>query len=287
MGKKEKKKKIIQKLQNRYRLIIYNDSTFQTVWSTKLSRLKVFSIGGFGGLLLIFLTALIIIYTPIRELIPGYPTGEVRNMIVRNVILVDSLEEQIHIRDNYLGKIKALIHGEVPVEPEANADSNIRTGNIEFEHYDHDSIFKQKLLAEQLDISNKNGEQTSNNIASIHFFTPLKGMISQKFDESTDHFAIDIVGLPNSRISSVLEGTVIFSGWTVETGHVIYLQHPNDLISVYKHNAELLKKQHDHVKAGEAIAIMGNTGELSSGPHLHFELWHKGIALDPEQYIDF
>ncbi len=287
MGKKEKKKKIIQKLKNRYRLIIYNDSTFQTVWTTKLTRLNVFTLGGFVSLLLIFITVLLIVYTPIREMIPGYPTGEVRNLIVHNAILVDSLEEQIKMRDDYLGKIQALIHGEVPEEPELEVDTNKRTANIDFKSYNHDSIFKQNLLAEQLDLSLSKGSKKISNIAGIHFFTPLKGMVSQKFDKTTDHLAIDIVGLQNSRISSVLEGTVVFSGWTVETGYVIYLQHAHDLVSVYKHNAELLKNVGEKVKAGEAIAIMGNSGELSTGPHLHFELWHKGVPLDPEQYIDF
>lgn len=286
MGKKEKKK-IIDKLKNQYRLIIYNDSTFQTVWSTKLTRLKVFAIGGLGGLLLIFMTVLLIVYTPIREMIPGYPSGEVRNHIIHNAILVDSLEEQLRVRDDYFEKIKALIQGEVPQEPDLEIDTNVRSGNIAFNQYNHDSIFKQSLLEEQLDLSITKGKRQSSNIAAIHFFTPLKGMISQKFDKSSDHLALDVVGLPNSRISSILDGSVVFSGWTAETGHVIYLQHNNDLVSVYKHNAELLKKQGELVKAGEAIAIMGNTGELSTGPHLHFELWHKGIPLDPEQYIDF
>ena len=287
MGKKEKKKKIIQKLKNRYRLIIYNDSTLQTVWSMKLTRLKVFAFSGSMSLFLVFVTVLLIVYTPVREMIPGYPTEEVRNLIVHNAILVDSLEEQISIRDNYFEKIKALIHGEIPEDPDQERDTSKRVGNIDFKEYDHDSVFKQNLLAEQLDLSIANDKQQSNNIASIHFFTPLKGMISQKFDNSTDHLAIDIVGLQNSRISSVLDGSVIFSGWTIETGYVIYLQHAHDLVSVYKHNAELLKTQGDQVKAGEAIAIMGNTGELSTGPHLHFELWHEGVPLDPEQYIDF
>ena len=112
-------------------------------------------------------------------------------------------------------------------------------------------------------------------------------MITNKFDLKTEHFAVDVVGRQNSRISSVLDGTVIFSGWTMDTGYSIYIQHENNLVSVYKHNAELLKDIGEKVKAGDAIAIMGNTGELTTGPHLHFELWHNGTALNPETYIDF
>jgi len=284
---KEKKEKIIQRLQNRYRLIIYNDSTFQTVWSTKLTRINLFVIGGLGGLALIFITVLIIAYTPARQLIPGYPTGDVRNMMVRNAILADSLEQQIKVRDNYFENISAIIKGEIPEEPEYDSDTVVRPANTEVQRFNSDSLFRQNLLEEQLDLSLQQGEARQGNLANIHFFAPLRGMLSQKFDKTTDHFAVDVVGLPNSRISAVMEGTVIFAGWTVETGYVIYIQHDNNLVSVYKHNSELLKKMGDHANAGEVIAFMGNTGELTTGPHLHFELWYKGTPLDPEKYIDF
>lgn len=287
MRNKENKEKIIRRLQNRYRLIIYNDSTFQTVWSTKLTRINLFVIGGLGGLALIFITVLVIAYTPAKQLIPGYPTGNVRNMMVRNAILADSLEQQIKARDNYFENIKALIKGEVPEGPDYDVDTVVRPVNMELAAYNHDSLFRQNLLEEQLDLSLQSGETKQGNMASIHFFIPLHGMVSQKFDKTTDHFAVDVVGLPNSRISAVMEGTVIFAGWTVETGYVIYIQHDNNLVSVYKHNSELLKKMGDHVNAGEVIAFMGNTGELTTGPHLHFELWYKGTPLDPEKYIDF
>jgi murein DD-endopeptidase MepM/ murein hydrolase activator NlpD len=257
------------------------------VWSLKLNQIKVFTIFGIGGIFLIVITVLMIAYTPIRELIPGYPSREVREMIVSNAIRVDSLENQLKIRDSYFEKIRALIEGEIPQEPDFIADTIIPSNTTNFNYYNHDSIFKQKILEEQLNLSVQKESPQSDNIANIHFFTPLKGMITNKFDKLIDHFAVDVVGLPNSRISAVLEGTVIFAGWTVETGYVIYLQHFNDLVSVYKHNAELLKNVGNHVKAGEAVAIMGNTGELTTGPHLHFELWHQGIPVDPEKYIDF
>lgn len=287
MRNKKKKEKIIQRLKNRYRLIIYNDSTFQTVWSTKLTRINLFVIGGLGGLMLIFITVMIIAYTPARQLIPGYPSGDVRNMMVRNAILADSLEQQISLRDHYFERIRTIIQGEVPEEPVYDLDTVIKPVNITFETYNHDSLFRQNLLEEQLDLSLQKGEVKQASIASIHFFSPLQGMVSQKFNKTTDHFAVDVVGLPNSRISAVMSGTVIFAGWTVETGYVIYLQHENNLVSVYKHNSELLKKVGDQVRAGEVIAFMGNTGELTTGPHLHFELWYKGVPLDPEKYIDF
>jgi murein DD-endopeptidase MepM/ murein hydrolase activator NlpD len=121
----------------------------------------------------------------------------------------------------------------------------------------------------------------------MHFFVPVKGIVTNHFNLSSDHIGVDLVSDPNARISSILDGTVIFSGWTLETGYVMYIQHEADLVSVYKHNAELLKSTGDKVRAGEAIAIIGNSGELSTGPHLHFEMWHRGNAINPAQYIDF
>ncbi|MGE4586293.1 MAG: M23 family metallopeptidase [Mangrovibacterium sp.] len=287
MNKKEKKEKIIQRLKNRYRFIIYNDATFQTVWSARLTRMNVLIMGLFGGLLLVFITVLIVAYTPARQLIPGYPSEDVRNMMVRNAILADSLEQQIRLRDHFFHSIRSVIQGEIPEAPEYDLDTIVSPVEIEFPEYNHDSLFYQNLLEERLDLSLQRDNTQQKNIARIHFFTPLQGMVSQGFDKTIDHFAVDIVGLPGSRISSVLDGTVIFSGWTVEAGYVIYVQHDDGLVSVYKHNSELLKKTGDHVNAGEVIALMGNTGELTTGPHLHFELWHHGTPLDPEQYIDF
>jgi murein DD-endopeptidase MepM/ murein hydrolase activator NlpD len=148
-------------------------------------------------------------------------------------------------------------------------------------------MFQDKLLEEKLNLSISKNPKRLPSIANIHFFTPLRGLITNKFNQKNDHLAVDVVGQQNARISSVLDGTVFFSGWTMETGYSIYIQHENNIISAYKHNAELLKEVGDKVKAGDVIAIMGNSGELTTGPHLHFELWYNGTALDPETYIDF
>jgi murein DD-endopeptidase MepM/ murein hydrolase activator NlpD len=288
MNRKELRKKIFQMLKDHYRLIIYNDSSIQTVWSIKLTPIKVLTLGSLGAILLILLTTIIIAYTPLRENIPGYPSAKVRQQIIYNYMLVDSLENEIKNRDSYFEKIKTLFQGEVPAEELASkADSGLKTYNVKFKSTNADSIFQDKLLEEKLNLSISNNSKKLPSIANIHFFTPLRGLITNKFNTKTEHLAVDIVGSPNSRISSVLEGTVIFAGWTMDTGYSIYIQHENNIISAYKHNAELLKEVGDKIKAGDAIAIMGNSGELTTGPHLHFELWHNGTALDPETYIDF
>lgn len=287
MDRRELRKKLFQMLKDHYRLIIYNDSTIQTVWSIKLTPIKVVTLGGLGAILLILLTSVIIAYTPLRENIPGYPSAKVRQQIIVNYMLVDSLENEIKIRDSYFDKIRTVFQGEVPPDETQENDSGIKTYDVKFKSFNADSAFKDELLQEKQGLSVTNTQKRLPSISGIHFFTPLRGMITNKFNPAKDHLAVDVVGKQNSRISSVLDGTVIFAGWTMETGNSIYIQHENNIISAYKHNAELLKSVGDKVKAGDVIAIMGNTGELTTGPHLHFELWHNGIALDPETYIDF
>ena len=282
----KKKQKLYEKLKNQYRLIIYNDSTFQSVWSMKLSRLKVFTFTSLMSALIVVLVILLIATTGLREYIPGYPKAEYRQTLVRNALLVDSLEMELAKRDEFFRGIKAIMSGEIP-EDNLEINTEIEPSEVEFKEYNHDSVFQDKLLSEQLSLSIKNEEDNKTGLSQMHFFVPLKGVITDHFNSSAEHFGVDLVSDPNARISSVLNGTVIFSGWTLETGYVIYIQHESDLISSYKHNAELLKNTGDKVKAGEAVAIIGNTGELSSGPHLHFELWYNGTPLNPEQYIDF
>lgn len=282
----KKKRKFIDKLKDRYRLIIYNDSTFQSVWSMKLSRLKVFTVTSLASAMIVILVILLIATTGLKEYIPGYPKAEYRQMLIYNALKVDSLEQELAKRDEFFKGIQAIIAGEVP-EDNLVIDTSIGTYNIEFREYNHDSVFQDELLEEQLSLSIQNNEPSRPGLNRLNFFVPVKGMVTSHFSPTTDHFGVDLVSEPNSRISAVLPGTVVFAGWTIETGYTIYIQHEPDLISVYKHNAEILKKTGDKVKAGEAIAIIGNTGELTTGPHLHFELWYKGTALNPEQFIDF
>jgi len=280
------KKRLFKKLNDRYRLIIYNDSTFQSVWSIKLTRLKVFTVTSLLSAIIVILVILLIATTGLREYIPGYPKAEYRKRLVITALKIDSLENELKMRDQFFQDIQAIVSGEVP-EDKLIVDTTVEKNNIEIVQYNHDSVFQDKLLAEQVSLSMEPTNSRRLNISQIHFFTPVKGIVSNKFNAPANHFGVDLVSEPNARISAIMDGTVIFSGWTIETGYVIYIQHDMDLISAFKHNSELLKSKGDRVKAGEAVAIIGNTGELSTGPHLHFEMWHRGTPLDPEQYIDF
>ena len=287
MGVKEFIQRILNKLKNQYRLTIFNDSTFQSVFSIKLTRLKVFAVVAIASSIIVVLVTFLIAATPLREYIPGYPDAEQRQMMVNNVIKIDSLEVELSKRDAFFESIKAVVSGNVPVDTISGNDSARQLLNVKFNNYNHDSIFEDELLAEQTNVSIRGSSTNRKELSQMHFFVPLKGIVTNQFNSASQHYGVDLVSEPNARICSVLDGSVIFSGWTLETGYVIYIQHEADLISVYKHNAELLKVIGDRVKAGEPVAIIGNSGEFTSGPHLHLELWHRGNPVDPQQYIDF
>jgi murein DD-endopeptidase MepM/ murein hydrolase activator NlpD len=263
-----------------------NENTFEERFSLKLSRLNVFVLGGVFSVLLVALTIVFIAFTPIKEYIPGYSSTALKLKAAKLTFETDSLKIKLSILENFTRSIKPVLTGELVPE---TIDS-LRLESIQkviderkLDATKADSIFREKVESkDRFPIQNN----TTSNI-KIVFFAPLTGFISQKFDPNSKHFAIDIVAKTGSPIKAIADGTVIFSGWTTETGYVILLKHPNNYISVYKHNGNLLKQQGDFVESGEAIASVGSSGELTTGPHLHFELWSDGYAVNPENYIDF
>ncbi len=285
---KEKKKRLVNKLKHKYRLIIYNDDTFEEVGFLRLSRLNLFSVIGSALILLITGVTVLIAFTPIREFIPGYPDGNMRRNIIYNVYKLDSLEREIEVRDRYFESINTIIRGGIPTSYENSQDTTISYEEITFAKSEHDSILRQQIEEEELfNLTLLNSGQNKTDFSSIHFYPPVTGLVTNSFNPNENHFGTDIVTASNKVVVAALNGTVIIANWTLETGYVLQIQHENNLISIYKHNSELLKKVGNHVKAGEAIAIIGNSGELTSGPHLHFELWHNGTPIDPEDYVAF
>ncbi|MCW3787204.1 M23 family metallopeptidase [Plebeiibacterium sediminum] len=290
MDNSKEKKNFIQKIRNKYRLAIFNEQTYEELWAMRLSRLNVFTVLGTAVVILIVLVSLLIAYTGLKEYIPGFPDGNERILMVRNVNRVDSLIQEIEKRDEFFKSIKAVVQGEVLPYDEIESDTN-KSGNIapvSFNKSEADEEFREKVEKEEkynlsvLPVNDKIPE-----LSQVYFYTPLKGFVVKKFIEGENHFGVDIVSKPGETVLSIMSGTVVFSGWTVETGYVLMIQHGNDIISAYKHNSKLLKKAGDKIEAGEAIANVGNSGELTTGPHLHFELWYQGKAVDPEQYILF
>ena len=287
MAKKDKKKgKLKQKLTDKYRLVVLNENTFEERFSLKLSRLNVFVLSGIFSILLIAVTIVLIAFTPIKEYIPGYSSSKLKSDAVRATLEVDSLKIKLAFLDNYTKALKPVLTGEIEA---ANIDSTLTEArhriidDSKLNATKEDSLFREKIESETR-FSLQNNAQSN---VKIVFFAPLNGLISQDFDATSKHFAVDITAKTGDPIKATADGTVIFSGWTIETGYVIILKHAKEYISVYKHNGNLLKEQGDFVKSGEVIATVGSTGELTTGPHLHFELWNGGYAVNPINFIDF
>lgn len=286
MAKTKKQRKIKQKLTDKYRLVILNEDTFQERFSLKLSRLNVFVFGGIFSVLLIGLTTLLIAFTGIREYIPGYSSTALKKKATKLTYEADSLKNRLAIIESYTRALKPVLTGEIEPEKIDSITSEIQTITIDENKLlatKEDSLFREKIENKDLFPLYQGG----NSKAKIVFFSPLTGNISQSFDVNEKHYAIDIVAQTGTPVKSVADGTVILAEWTAETGYVLTIQHANEFISVYKHNGTLLKQQGDVVKSGEAIASVGSTGELTTGPHLHFELWNDGFPVNPINYIDF
>ena len=284
MQDKEGKRKYWSKLFLKYRFVIMTDSSFEEKLSVKFSRLTVIAFVGTLFFFFFFSTMLLIAYTTLSEYVPGKSSIEVQKRLIELNIKSDSLQSILLNRGVYLENINKIINGEELISPENSEEKTSAQNLISFEKSIDDSLFRIKIEAE--DKSSIYNNANKNN-TTLMFYTPLSGLISDGYNNKTKHFGIDLVAKEKSRISSVLEGTVVVSHWSYETGYVIGIQHKNDYLSFYKHNAVLLKSVGDFVNAGDHIAIIGNSGELSSGPHLHFELWHNGTPVNPENYISF
>lgn len=288
MAKNNKKKgKLKQKLTNKYRLVVLNENTFEERFSLKLSRLNIYIFGGLFSITLISATILLIAFTPLKEYIPGYSSTQLQKDATKLTIDSDSLKNRLAMLENYTNSIKSVLTGNLTsddlIDSIQDSAKRIQIDESALDASKQDSIFREKI--ESRDRFPLSGE--SQDKLKIVFFAPISGNVSQSFNSENKHFAIDVVAKVGTPVKAAADGTVIFSEWTTETGYVIILKHANNFISVYKHNGTLLKQQGDLVQSGEAIASIGSSGELTTGPHLHFELWSDGYAVNPANYIDF
>jgi murein DD-endopeptidase MepM/ murein hydrolase activator NlpD len=287
MPKNEKKKR---SWRDKYRVSVTNDTTFEEIWRIRLTKYNSFLLIIFLLFFIVGSTTLLIAFTNLREFIPGYPDVTMRRNILLSAIRLDSLEKELELRDKYFANINAIIAGKQPVDAYTLRDTARNYKSITFRTSPEDSALRAQVEKDDrynLTLGPVEPESVTS-LAGLHFFPPVKGIVSGKFDPRSRHFGTDIVTKPKSSVDAALDGTVIFTGWTMETGFVIEVQHSNNIVSVYKHNAALLKETGDLVRTGEAIAVVGNSGELyTSGPHLHFEIWYKGSPLDPEKHIIF
>ena len=292
MPTEKKKRKLVARLRNKYRLVIMNDDTFEEKASLRLSPLNLFVFSGTILLTLITLMIYLIAFTPIREYIPGYADLNMQRNVYRLTILADSLGQEMAFKDRYIENMKKIVNGTFD-ENDTSGSKPGNTGKTEvpkvLQKSKEDSALRAMIESQDRFELNAPEQKSSrsNDVSSFFFFTPVKGTITNIFNAAEKHYGVDVAAAPNEAIKATLDGSVILSSWTTETGYVIAIQHSNNLVSLYKHNSALLKKSGAYVKAGEAIAIIGNSGEFSTGTHLHFELWYNGSPVNPKDYIAF
>lgn len=294
-SEKQPKKRIkwSEKLRTKYRLVLMNDDTLEERITFRLSRLNVFIALGTMTIILIFLTTILIAFTPLREYIPGYTAVGLQKRVYDLQARADSIERALELKDRQLINIKAIISGEnLPSPDRTPSDTGKNYSDIKLTRSTEDSMLRSEIenQAKYSLYRAENAESVAkrnSTIGNILFFSPIKGVITSEFDPTKQHYGVDIVAGQNEAVKSVLDGIVIFSDWTVGTGYVLVIQHSYDIITVYKHNSALMKHQGEMVKAGEPVAIIGESGKYTTGPHLHFELWSELNPVNPKEYISF
>ncbi len=285
---KKKKNTLRKKLTYKYRLVVLNDDTLEEKLSFKLNRLNVYVLSGLFAITMIVLTTLLIAYTPLKEYIPGYTSTKYKKKVLKLEEQIQQYDKELEANKSYISNIKNVLNGNVEVKSlsELSTDtvkSNVKTENLKVEASPKETEFREKI--EEQDRFTIFEKATKKN--EIVFFAPLKGEITQGYNPKEKHYAIDIAVPKDTPVKAVADGTVVFADFTPNTGNVLIIEHPQGFLSVYKHNATLFKEQGDLVKSGEVIANAGSTGSLTSGTHLHFELWSDGYPTDPTRFIEF
>jgi hypothetical protein len=290
----KKEKKRLHTLRYKYRLVLINEDDFEQKASLRLSLLNVITAIGAFSIFWIIIMVLLLAFTSLREYIPGYTNPDLSSKLYVLESSLDSLMQRYELQSGYLENIERILRGEdYATQKDTNQlavrdyrgiqnvispDDSLLRAEVESQN-SYNLYFYEKQTADY--------EKALANKGPMVFFKPINGIITNQFNRASKHYAIDLVAERNDAVKSAYDGIVVFADWTINTGYVIAIQHPNNFISVYKHNSALLKQQGDLVKSGDPIAIIGDSGEQSSGPHLHFELWANGSPVDPRDYISF
>lgn len=287
------KKSLMERLQHTYRLVIMNNETFEEIGSYRLSLLNVYIALSTLMVLVAILVVSLIVFTPLKRLVPGYGDVSSHPELIHLNREIDSLSEALEAQQVYTESFRKILVGdvetiqEVPEEEYQPGDSTLQVDRIK-----EDEILRREVELEEIQeiaqlTKANNFSSRDLPLEQMYFTLPLSGEVSAGFAPDKKHYGVDVLAPKNTAIKAVMDGWVIASDWTLETGNTIGIQHANNIVTFYKHNSVLLKEIGSFVKAGEAVAIIGNTGTLSDGPHLHFELWSKGVPVDPAQYINF
>ena len=290
MKKASKKKSFWLKYKDKYRLTVLNDTTFEEVFWMRLSRLNLISILTIGIIIFSIIIFSLIAYTPIREFIPGYPDGKTSMMIKNNALKVDSFRQSLKLKQQYINNIKTLLEGKESPEfyTKTPKDTENINARISLKVLPNDSLFRLKIEEkEDLEDLDINSSYNAKQSGTINFYPPLKGIVTNVYNPKTQHYGIDIAANTKQNVFSVLAGTIVFVSWTTKTGFVVQIQHTNNFVSIYKHLESVNVRQGDKISIAQIIGEVGNAGTLSTGPHLHFELWHNANSLNPANYINF
>ena len=283
---KKKKHTLLDKLSERFHILLVNEKTLAKKKLFSTSTINLVGSSLFAFLLLLSTSFIVIYFTPLKEYFRGYTSIELRENAVENSMKLDSLENLYLAQSNYIKSLKNILSGNISFD-----DINDDTGAFETNQVELELIKTNKedsLLRALVDEEDKyNAFELEGDRFTTVLFPPVKGDLSSEFDYENKHYGVDIAMPENSPVHSISEGIVVFAEWTSETGFVIIAEHLNGLTSIYKHNSSIVKAQGDVIQTGEIIAFTGNTGSLTTGPHLHFELWYQGEPVDPENYIEF
>ena len=287
MKNKKQNKSFLKRIFNDYKVVISSEDTFEEKFSFKANKINALIIILVYSIILISFTISIVFFTQLREMVPGYSSTDLLNRAIYLTKKIDSLEQQIALNNKFYKSIEDVLSGNIDEfvpRDELSVDSSLTNSDfVTVSPNSQDSILRKY-------VENEDKFNLTNNeliIENKMFFSPIKGEITQSFNFNENHFAIDIAADIGTPVKSVLDGKIIFSEWSLETGYVVVVDHGENIISVYKHNSKILKEQNDFVQAGEVIAYSGNQGNLSTGPHLHFELWKNGTPIDPEPLLNF
>lgn len=275
-------------MRHKYKLSIVDEGSYQEIFHFRLSRLHVLMALSLLAVVMVALTTVLVAFTGLREFIPGYPDGQMRQMMSDNAMRVDSLEQELQLRDRFMASLQRVLRGDdsVRVEDDNSGWRGPKFDTIKFSMSEDERMFREEVEEkERFNLGmgwneGKNGEY-------YHFFPPVIGVVSQSMDEGSRRYGTEVTARAGGRVSAVLDGVVVLTAWTVRFERVIIIQHDNDWVSIYKHNAVLTKQEGDRVHAGEVIGLVGTTGRTAAGPSVHFELWKAGTPINPEDFIRF
>ena len=268
-----------------FRFAIINDNSLEEVFNIKFSRAGLLWLTAAILLAISVIFVLLLGYTPLRNLIPGKSKTHVQNELIMMIQKADSLEKSLGNYSLYTKNLKKVLSDSVSLDSVQDLfKEGFIVKELDFKPSVEDSILRAEVEAEESISLNSNLKEKK---LSSFFIKPVDGLITEEFNKKIGHFGVDVVSKKGAFISSIDDGMVLFSSWTHEFGYVLVIKHQNSFISFYKHNSEVFKSKGDYVKSGETIAIIGNSGKYSTGPHLHFELWKGSSPVNPINYILF